>query len=117
MTFEQRIAAILEQIGETASGLPIAACELAATQAQVIAESMPHIILNAGPGLDWNVTEYTTYKAESWCGVYTVYPNSAGSWTLDDGAAVSAHDGPAEAKIAAAKEDTRRVLEMMGLTS
>lgn len=60
--------------------------------------------------LEWCITPETTYKAEGVAGIYEVYPNRQGDWTLDDGMAISAHATAEKAKEAGNGEETRRIL-------
>lgn len=74
----------------------------------------PDLISSMVQPLDWNPLSDATWKAENWTGVYRIYPNALGGWTLDDGAAVSSHETPQAARTAGHTEQTRRVLITLG---
>lgn len=67
--------------------------------------------------LEWHIKPDTTYKAEGVAGVYEVYPNQQGNWTLDDGMSVSGHEIPCAAKEAGNKEEAKRTISTITIRS
>lgn len=67
--------------------------------------------------LKWFVQANAIHRSESVAGVYGVYQNKQGNWTLDDGMSVSAHKDEATAKNAANKEEARRILSAITIRS
>jgi len=67
--------------------------------------------------LEWHIKPDTTYKAEGVAGVYEVYPNQQGNWTLDDGMSVSGHEIPCAAKEAGNKEEAKRTISTLTIRS